>query len=1120
MGLSIKNSTEVIAFNSTFAWNGAYQTKMKYSNNITFFNCTYEASSTTGIAAIDSNEIAVIASYVLTSISSTSVLVGMDSHIDMVVVYFNQSLVKYLDNKSTLKVMNRLTVQVVDSQTLQPIKDASVDVVDAFDVSMGTYTTTPEGLVDGLILDFYQGHDNNSDQDDLDLNERIHFSPHNITASHGGYITGYATPEPYMNTSQMVVIALDKIPVEYIVIQNEGGPGGLNVTNTHFPLGGTASFYAAGYHTSFGYVKDVVVNWITNDSGLATVTSPDKFTTFTASSVYSGPVRVTAWTAGLTTFVDLHIDTAGIDQIIIHNMDYPDAGWVDSRSYDLGMNQTFYAGGYNNTAGYMGPVHAAWSSSNPNVGTVFDTGMSTLFQASTIAHGTTIVTATATNNVNSTGVLTVNPPSVDYIKIESLQDSIGNPVTTRAYLVGETDTFYCAGYNTTTASFVKDVDATWSSSNTGVGTVTSPGTFTTFSAVGAGTAQVNAQYAGMIYRTGDLTVSEQTIIDISIKSIIEPSIPSLDANNISVSAEIENLGNTDIQNVTIDICKNLPDTPDFKNLDSKTIDLLPTANTVTVKFIFGAHTFGAGLHDICILADPLDKWVESDEKNNLANFIMEIVTLVDFIDSIDISPVAITLTADEEVTFTATGIGEDSQSYDLKPIWSVSGGGDIDSTGLFMANEVGDWEVYADFGGEQGKATVTVTPGAVKAVEITEKDILFAVGDKFQFKAIGYDTDSNVIDLSKIGEWFVNGSFGKIDSTGLFEATSAGTGYIGASVTTDAGKVSTELAVTVKEKIYIEKSYDVVGTNADIGIKVVFTKEGNVAFEELLEANLGDEQITVETFGDDLDHIGVFMKIEIPSSAEWDWIIIESNYNLALLPTGVNEEDLAMFYFDEALGAWVKCENTWVDTASKKVFANVTHLTIFAPMADSSGASDQPDDSGGDDAGLSMLMILGLVAVVFVIALAAGVIIVRKKKGTEESKEDEPGDEKEKDLADDATEEELVEREMVEDRDDDIEIIEDEDEGEDVDLASLETIVKNCPGCKSPIDIEPSLAEKVQLECPNCGKKGRMPNPYLVEIERMRESKEEALGIDEDTESADDEDIFADTEEDEELKFD
>jgi uncharacterized membrane protein len=159
MGLSIKNSTEVIAFNSTFAWNGAYQTKIKYSYNITFFNCTYEASSTTGVAAIDSNEVAVIASIIVTTVSSTSVLVGMDSHIDMVVVDFNQSQSKYLDNKSTVKVMNRLTVQVIDSQTLQPLPDASVDVVDAFDVSEGTYTTDGEGLVDGLLLNYYQGHD-------------------------------------------------------------------------------------------------------------------------------------------------------------------------------------------------------------------------------------------------------------------------------------------------------------------------------------------------------------------------------------------------------------------------------------------------------------------------------------------------------------------------------------------------------------------------------------------------------------------------------------------------------------------------------------------------------------------------------------------------------------------------------------------------------------------------------------------------------------------------------------------------------------------------------------------------------------------------------------------------
>ncbi|UCH89074.1 MAG: hypothetical protein JSV49_00030, partial [Thermoplasmata archaeon] len=1002
-----------------------------------------------------------------------TLLLGMNSQIDAVVVYFNQSLVRYLDNESVLLVKNRLTVEVVDAQSLQPLPNAKVDIVDALDASVGTYFTTSEGFVDGLLLNYYQGHDNNSNQNDLDPNERIYYSPYNITVTCNGFITGYANPEPEMNTSRHIVIVLQKIPVEYLVIQNQGGPSGVNVTNSHYPLGATDTFYAAGYHTAFGFVKDISVNWITNDSGIATVITPGKWTTFTASSVHSGPVRITAWTEGISTFVDVYIDTAEIDKIVIQDMDYPHGGWVGSRNYDLGVNQTFYAAGYNNTAGYLGPVHASWSSSNPNVGNVTAAGPSTLFQASSDSYGTTIVTATAINNVNSTGVLTVNPPSVDYITIESLQNGAGKVVTIGAYLVGETDRFYCAGYNNT-FGFVKDVSAVWSSTNTGVGTVATAGTFTTFSAVGAGITRVNAAYGGMNYITGDLTVSEQTIIDISIKSIIEPAIPSLDANNISVSAEIENLGNTDLKDVTIDICKNLPDSLDFKSLDSKIIDLLPTVNTVTVKFIFGANTFGAGLHEICILADPMDKFVESDETNNLANFTMKVVTLPDFIVSIEITPSTFTLSADEEVVFTAVGKGRDDQNYELKASWSVSGGGDIDTNGLYTANIVGDWEVYADFGAYQGKATVTVSPGEVKSIEIVEEQTLFAIGDRFQFSVVGYDTDGNLIDLSAMSIiWYVNGAVGEIDTNGLFEAKAAGSGHIGADLQTRDSKLNDELTITVKDKIYIMKNYDVAGTNANYAINVAFTEEGDVTIEELFEENLGDEQITLETFGKYLNHMGIFVKIEIPDTAEWDWIIIECNYKPTDLPPDVVEEDLVMFYFDEALGVWVKCENTWVDTDKNIVYANVTHLTIFAPMADSSGADDQPDTGGEtkEDKGLGMgyIMILGLAAIVFVIILAVGLIIIRKRKATsdlEEEYEHEEG------------EHEMVERELVEGA---------------VDLADLETVTKECPGCKTPIDIALSFDEKVLMECSNCGKKVRILNPYMAEIERISASKQEAL---------------------------
>lgn len=99
--------------------------------------------------------------------------------------------------------------------------------------------------------------------------------------------------------------------------------------------------------------------------------------------------------------------------------------------------------------------------------------------------------------------------TVDYIVIRDAANGGGSIVGARTYGIADTVTFFAAGYNFT-GNFVADVDVTWSSDDSGVGTVTLSGPSTTFTAQGVGqisTCNITATYIGGIdNKTGILTV--------------------------------------------------------------------------------------------------------------------------------------------------------------------------------------------------------------------------------------------------------------------------------------------------------------------------------------------------------------------------------------------------------------------------------------------------------------------------------------------------------------------------------------------------------------------------------------------------------------------------------------
>jgi thiol-disulfide isomerase/thioredoxin len=343
----------------------------------------------------------------------------------------------------------------------------------------------------------------------------------------------HTNPEPENENNNIAPKFINVIPgpppeVDYVQIRDAPGGGGLNLCDLanypNYPVGHITTFYAAAYNYSFGYLFEVDSAWMTSDDLIVDVTTSGSSSTVTCSSVNDGTATITVLDSvwGKMNTTDVTVLPPTIDYIQIRDAPGGGGAAVASRSYAAFETDTFYAAAYNSTAGYLNDVSADWSSDDPTVGDVSPaTGTSTTFTAQQISlDDTCTVTATYGLVSDSTGLLTVLGPAIDFILIRDAAGGAGNVVTTATYGVAITDDFYAAAYNNT-VSYVADVGADWSCSLPLVGDV-SPlvGTMTTFTAQQVGTdttCTVTATYGLVSDSTDLLTVLAPVVDEIKIR---------------------------------------------------------------------------------------------------------------------------------------------------------------------------------------------------------------------------------------------------------------------------------------------------------------------------------------------------------------------------------------------------------------------------------------------------------------------------------------------------------------------------------------------------------------------------------------------------------------------------
>jgi hypothetical protein len=345
------------------------------------------------------------------------------------------------------------------------------------------------------------------------------------------------------------------------------------------------------------------------------------------------------------------------------------------------------------------------------------------------------------------------------------------------------------------------------------------------------------------------------------------------------------------------------------------------------------------------------------------------------------------------------------------------------------------------------------------------------INDTKQFTAIALDVNSSEVDVNF--KWELETGGGSIDRSGLFTAEESGKWKIIAKYQALNGEFTGTTTVRVLKSAddTVTETFD--DPESGVGVTAGVGGSGTIEITEL-----DDSDVDIP---EDLEDLGIFIDIIKSETLELGWALIKIPFDSFDLPANVTLDMIRIYYWSGS--EWILVEDSWVDGGF--VYANVTHFTIFAPMAESAQKESAPEEEEDN----LMVYALAMIIIIVIIVIVIGILIRRKRPS-------------EKELAEvEGEEEEELEAEELE-----------------IDLDELEPEQIECKKCGEPIDVPTSDEDKVSLKCGECGAKGRIPNPYLDQIEELKKQKREELELEEmdDWDSVEDEDELEWADDDEE----
>jgi parallel beta-helix repeat protein len=344
-----------------------------------------------------------------------------------------------------------------------------------------------------------------------------------------------------------VIFTIDPPTLDYIQIRDAIDGEGNIVDDPTYPVGETTRLYAALFNTTAGFVSNAPseTEWESDDEDIVTATTPGIFSDITCHDENYGTVTITVNDGnGHTNVTNVLVLPPTVDEIKILDAQNGAGSEIFSPTYPVGATDIYYGAMFNDTAGYIGdvPNTATWSSNNARV-TVTSPGSSTTITCSDDESGFTIITLNDGQGNQVSVNIEIIEPAMDYIQVQDESGSDGSPITDHTINLGESETYYAAGYNDT-AGFIQAVEVTWSSSESDLGGLSSSqGSQNTFFAVTdkIGDTIISVSYSG----------NEIDSFIVSVVDTISPIADAGDDRTIHEGEEIELDGSSSEDNVEI-----------------------------------------------------------------------------------------------------------------------------------------------------------------------------------------------------------------------------------------------------------------------------------------------------------------------------------------------------------------------------------------------------------------------------------------------------------------------------------------------------------------------------------------------------------------------------------------
>ena len=540
---------------------------------------------------------------------------------------------------------------------------------------------------------------------------------------------------PVRNSAQVYRVVANQTPVLTSIVVS---PASASVS-----VGQSQSYSAAGFD-QFGNPMAATFSW--SVSGGGTIDSQGVFSATTV----GGPFTVTAQSGALSATAQVTVTAVPVLTSIVVS--------PASASVSVGQSQSYSAAGFDQ---FGNPMAATFSWSVSGGGTIDSQGV---FSATTVG-GPFTVTAQS-GALSATAQVTVTAvPVLTSIVVSPASASVS---------VGQSQSFSAAGFD----QFGNPMAATFSWSVSGGGTIDSQGVFSATTVGGPFT--VTAQ-SGALSATAQVTVTTSTVTNVALgKTAVASSVEAsgFEAANVVDGSSSTRWSSTfnDAEWIYVDLEGLYTINRVVLNWETafgSQYQIQVSNDAVTWNTVF-TESAGNGATDDISLQSTDARYVRMNGVNRATVYgyslwEFEVYGVVanqtPVLTSIVVSPASANVSVGQSQSYSAAGFDQFGNPMAATFSWSVSGGGTIDSQGVFSATTVGGpFTVTAQSGALSATAQVTVTTSTVTNVALGKTAVASSV------EASGFEA-ANVVDGSSSTRWsstFNDAEWIYVDLEGLY----------------------------------------------------------------------------------------------------------------------------------------------------------------------------------------------------------------------------------------------------------------------------------------------------------------------------------------------------------------